>query len=143
MIFFFFLMIRRPPRSTLFPYTTLFRSNAVWAGRTVNPCPFYPPESPPLMQVATTGSTPMRVNLHSGDVGHTCIFGPTGSGKSTLLGLIAAQFRRYPEAQVFAVDKGRSILPLTLAVGGKHYDIGGSDGSLAFCPLGNIESDAD
>src|SRR5256885_8881514 len=27
MYFFFFLMIRRPPRSTLFPYTTLFRSD--------------------------------------------------------------------------------------------------------------------
>src|SRR2546426_12549953 len=27
--FFFFLMIRRPPRSTLFPYTTLFRSSIV------------------------------------------------------------------------------------------------------------------
>src|SRR2546430_17509885 len=27
-MFFFFLMIRRPPRSTLFPYTTLFRSPA-------------------------------------------------------------------------------------------------------------------
>src|SRR3712207_7136091 len=27
--FFFFLMIRRPPRSTLFPYTTLFRSAAL------------------------------------------------------------------------------------------------------------------
>src|SRR2546426_5025785 len=27
--FFFFLMIRRPPRSTLFPYTTLFRSPLV------------------------------------------------------------------------------------------------------------------
>src|SRR2546428_7669888 len=27
--FFFFLMIRRPPRSTLFPYTTLFRSHEV------------------------------------------------------------------------------------------------------------------
>src|SRR3989454_3848742 len=26
LMFFFFLMIRRPPRSTLFPYTTLFRS---------------------------------------------------------------------------------------------------------------------
>src|SRR3712207_7490113 len=26
LFFFFFLMIRRPPRSTLFPYTTLFRS---------------------------------------------------------------------------------------------------------------------
>src|SRR2546430_5357185 len=29
LVFFFFLMIRRPPRSTLFPYTTLFRS--AWA----------------------------------------------------------------------------------------------------------------
>src|SRR2546426_11372801 len=29
--FFFFLMIRRPPRSTLFPYTTLFRSGGVIA----------------------------------------------------------------------------------------------------------------
>src|SRR6266705_4470734 len=28
-LFFFFLMIRRPPRSTLFPYTTLFRSRPV------------------------------------------------------------------------------------------------------------------
>src|SRR5437588_12337462 len=28
-LFFFFLMIRRPPRSTLFPYTTLFRSLAI------------------------------------------------------------------------------------------------------------------
>src|SRR6266513_4316265 len=28
-LYFFFLMIRRPPRSTLFPYTTLFRSRAL------------------------------------------------------------------------------------------------------------------
>src|SRR3712207_7201488 len=32
-VFFFFLMIRRPPRSTLFPYTTLFRS----LGQSVHP----------------------------------------------------------------------------------------------------------
>src|SRR2546422_10894054 len=31
-IFFFFLMIRRPPRSTLFPYTTLFRSRSPLSG---------------------------------------------------------------------------------------------------------------
>src|SRR6266566_4315348 len=31
-VFFFFLMIRRPPRSTLFPYTTLFRSGRVDRG---------------------------------------------------------------------------------------------------------------
>src|SRR5258708_33070437 len=30
--FFFFLMIRRPPRSTLFPYTTLFRSTEQQVG---------------------------------------------------------------------------------------------------------------
>src|SRR5260221_13148879 len=28
-VYFFFLMIRRPPRSTLFPYTTLFRSTMI------------------------------------------------------------------------------------------------------------------
>src|SRR2546427_13287947 len=33
--FFFFLMIRRPPRSTLFPYTTLFRSLTQIEGVTV------------------------------------------------------------------------------------------------------------
>src|SRR5256885_10666301 len=32
-LFFFFLMIRRPPRSTLFPYTTLFRSAHQGGGR--------------------------------------------------------------------------------------------------------------
>src|SRR2546425_12903060 len=41
-VLFFFLMIRRPPRSTLFPYTTLFRSSCVrgcralgWRGEAV------------------------------------------------------------------------------------------------------------
>src|SRR2546422_7970808 len=33
LLFFFFLMIRRPPRSTLFPYTTLFRSSGVFPGK--------------------------------------------------------------------------------------------------------------
>src|SRR5438105_12319193 len=37
---FFFLLIRRPPRSTLFPYTTLFRSRP---GRVRRPCPAAPP----------------------------------------------------------------------------------------------------
>src|SRR6266508_6311124 len=40
---FFFLMIRRPPRSTLFPYTTLFRSH--WAGeRGLGPGPRVTPD---------------------------------------------------------------------------------------------------
>src|SRR5437660_9540371 len=36
-LFFFFLMIRRPPRSTLFPYTTLFRSMSKSRGNDVDP----------------------------------------------------------------------------------------------------------
>src|SRR6478752_9236402 len=37
LFFFFLLMIRRPPRSTLFPYTTLFRSCAPSRGRSGPP----------------------------------------------------------------------------------------------------------
>ncbi|WP_434730479.1 conjugal transfer protein TrbE [Rhizobium binae] len=124
--------------------------NSVWSGSPTAPCPFYPPGSPPLMQVAS-GSTPFRLNLHVDDVGHTLIFGPTGSGKSTLLALIAAQFRRYSQAQVFAFDKGGSMLPLTLGVNGDHYQIGGDIESsaegewrtLAFCPLAELSTDGD
>src|ERR1017187_9080204 len=38
-IFFFFLMIRRPPRSTLFPYTTLFRSPPANSGCGIRQAP--------------------------------------------------------------------------------------------------------
>lgn len=121
--------------------------NSVWSGTPVAPCPFYPPNSPPLMQVAS-GSTPFRLNLHVDDVGHTLIFGPTGSGKSTLLALIAAQFRRYERSQIFAFDKGNSLLPLTLAAAGDHYEIGGETEEregrqLAFCPLSDLATEAD
>lgn len=115
--------------------------NSVWSGSPVAPCPFYPDGSPPLMQVAS-GSSPFRLNLHSGDVGHTLIFGPTGSGKSTLLALIAAQFRRYRQAQLFAFDKGKSMYPLTVAVGGDHYDVGAGE-ALTFCPLSQLDDDGD
>src|SRR6266496_4758595 len=36
-LFIFFLMIRRPPRSTLFPYTTLFRSAEHWPNSSTAP----------------------------------------------------------------------------------------------------------
>src|SRR3989442_4289671 len=39
---FFFLMIRRPPRSTLFPYTTLFRSALAGVGAMLEVTSFYP-----------------------------------------------------------------------------------------------------
>src|SRR3712207_7783033 len=46
MIAFFFLMIRRPPRSTLFPYTTLFRSHDQ-PHRPGRPAPLAQPARPP------------------------------------------------------------------------------------------------
>src|SRR5690349_24253845 len=45
---YFFLMIRRPPRSTLFPYTTLFRSHAIGVTRhMVNGCRGMADDAPP------------------------------------------------------------------------------------------------
>lgn len=134
--------VRRPLIHTLnlahyLPFTQ------VWSGPSVHPCPFYPEASPPLLLAATDGATPYRLCLHASDLGHTAIIGPTGAGKSTLLASLAAAHMRYPRAQVFAFDKGYSMAPLVLASGGQHYDIGGDDSQLAFCPLGKIDTDAE
>src|SRR3712207_7810385 len=46
----FFLMIRRPPRSTLFPYTTLFRSGGDQVPQLLRP-PAADPDDPPDVQL--------------------------------------------------------------------------------------------
>src|SRR2546427_9652809 len=48
--FFFFLMIRRPPRSTLFPYTTLFRSYRICPPRAAPAAPAAR-HQPPVLSV--------------------------------------------------------------------------------------------
>lgn len=116
---------------------------AVWAGEKQNPSPLMPAESPSLLYAATSGATPFRFNLHVGDLGHTLMIGPPGAGKSTFLGLAAAQWFRYPRAQVFAFDKGYSLLVLTKAAGGEFYDIGGEKTHWAFCPLKEIDTTSD
>src|ERR1043166_10154731 len=55
--FFFFLMIRRPPRSTLFPYTTLFRSAH---GPTSGP--FRDPVAPPSRRSPCPDRKSTRLN---------------------------------------------------------------------------------
>lgn len=136
-----FANIRRPLVNTL-NLADLLPLASVWVGEKHCPCPFYPPRSPALMVCTTQGSTPTWFNLHVGDVGHAMIFGPIGAGKSTLLALIAAQFRRYARAQVFAFDKGMSLYALCAGVGGTHYEIGrGTD--LAFAPLQHIDDPSD
>jgi len=116
---------------------------SVWAGRRENPSALMPKNSPPLLYAATTGATPFRVNLHVSDLGHTLMCGPSGAGKSTALGLIAAQWFRYTRAQVFAFDKGYSLFVLTKAARGEFYDLAGENTALAFCPLREIDGDAD
>ncbi|MBY0565981.1 MAG: conjugal transfer protein TrbE [Hyphomonadaceae bacterium] len=116
--------------------------SAVWAGETAN----RHLNGPPLLVAATDGATPFRLNLHHGDVGHTLIVGPTGAGKSVLLGLLAAQWRRYPNAQVFIFDAGRSSRALTLGLGGAFVDLLGEDAqdsSLALQPLADISEESE
>ena len=57
--------------------------------------------------------------------------------------MIAAQFLRYPNARIFAFDKGLSMFPLVTATGGTHYEIAGENSQLAFCPLRHVSNDAE
>ena len=131
--------VRRPMLHTMH-LANLLPLSSVWPGEDAAPCPFYEPGAPPLLQAATAGSTPFRLNLHVGDLGHTLMFGPSGAGKSTALALIAAQFLRYEGATVAAFDKGFALEPITRAVGGGHYAVGpaGHEGGPCFAPLARL-----
>jgi len=135
--------VRQPPISTL-NLAHMIPLSAVWAG----------PErdehfgAPPLLYGKTEGSTPFRFSIHVGDVGHTLVVGPTGAGKSVLLALMALQFRRYPQAQVFAFDFGGSIRAAAIAMAGDWHDLGGgltegSPDSVALQPLSRIDEAAE
>ncbi len=115
----------------------LLPTSAVWAGPKRNAHL----DGPPLMLTATDGATPFRLDLHVGDVGHTMIVGPTGAGKSVLLATLAAQWLRYPNAQVYLFDKGRSSRATVLGLQGDFFDLG-EDGALGLQPLERID-DAD
>src|SRR5216684_9059293 len=131
--------VRQPPISTL-NLAHMMPFSAVWAG----PERDEHLDAPPLFFARTEGATPFRFSLHVGDVGHTLMVGPTGAGKSVLLALMALQFRRYPDAQVFAFDFGGSIRAAALAMGGDWHDLGGalSDDAtepVALQPLARID----
>ncbi|HWV51664.1 conjugal transfer protein TrbE [Pseudorhodoplanes sp.] len=135
--------VRQPPVSTL-NLAHMMPLSAVWAGAERD-------EhfgAPPLFFAKTEGSTPFRFSLHVGDVGHTLMVGPTGAGKSVLLALMALQFRRYANAQVFSFDFGGSIRSSAIAMGGDWHDLGGAlsdDGNqvVALQPLAQIDDAAE
>lgn len=132
--------VRQPPISTL-NLAHMIPLSAVWAGAERD-------EhfgAPPLLYGKTEGSTPFRMSLHVGDVGHTLIVGPTGAGKSVLLALMAMQFRRYANNRIFAFDFGGSIRAAALGMGGDWLDLGGALDSgadevpIALQPLARID----
>src|SRR5438477_6084327 len=68
LLLFFFLMIRRPPRSTLFPYTTLFRSSIpspAWSRRPSSPARS---PSPSTDRSTTTPSSSIRSEEHTSEL---------------------------------------------------------------------------
>ena len=116
--------LRRPLLSTenvvdVLPLT------APWGGHRAVPSQLFPPDSPPLLWARTDGSTPFRLCLHEGDVGHTLIVGATGAGKSVLVGLLLAQWRRYARARTVTFDVGYSHYVSGRAMGAAHYDLAG------------------
>lgn len=137
--------VRQPPLSTL-NLAHMIPLSAVWAGP-VEDDHF---RAPPLFFARTEGATPFRFSLHVGDVGHTLVVGPTGAGKSVLLAMMALQFRRYENSQVFAFDFGGSIRAAVLAMGGDWHNLGGSaaggqgaDDPLALLTLADLQDAID
>ena len=135
--------VRQPPISTL-NLAHMIPFSAVWAG----PVEDEHLDAPPLFFARTEGSTPFRFSIHVGDVGHTLVIGPTGAGKSVLLALMALQFRRYDNAQLFVFDFGGSVRAAALAMGGDWHDLGGALAdkaceAVALQPLARIDDSSE
>src|SRR3712207_6907322 len=88
---FFFLMIRRPPRSTLFPYTTLFRSDGAFAEYVVVHHAFAHPVPDTISDDAAALLEPLSVGIWA------CRKGQVTAGSRVLvtgagpIGLVAVQ----------------------------------------------------
>lgn len=130
--------IRKPLLHTL-NLAHLMPLSAIWSG------PHWVDhlDAPPLLWTQTPTGDPFRMSNYVGDVGHQLVLGPTGSGKSVLLIMMALQFQRYQNSQVFIFDKGESFLAATLGVGGQHFTPGRGSNELAFQPFANIEKDSE
>jgi type IV secretion system protein VirB4 len=126
--------VRQPPVSSL-NLAHMVPVSAVWAGPERNAHL----NGAPLLVARTDGSTPFRLVLHQGDVGHTLIIGPTGAGKSVLLNILMLQFRRYAGCRIHLFDLGGSARATILGLGGHYHRLGGEGTALAFQPLARID----
>lgn len=95
----------------------------------------------PLFQCVTEGNMPFYFNLHVDDIGHGIIVGATGTGKSVLLNMIAVNFTKYKNSQVFIFDKSASSRVPTKAIGGNFYNLLVDTDELSFQPLANTDEE--
>src|SRR5438270_10614642 len=101
---FFFLMLRRPPSSTLFPYTTLFRSALAY----------------PTFRMLDTGS-PLLVRvslLLSLSLSHAAMYAPQGDRKSTRLNSSHSQI----SYAVFCLKKKIHNINISYLITNSHDD---------------------
>lgn len=133
---------QRRPLTFARTWVDLALTTSIWTGAARHPHPDLQDQPPHV--IASTGSTPFYLSLCHHDVQHAIIVGPTGSGKSVLLNTLLAQYLRYPNAQIFAIDKGWSLYATTLAAGGHHYALSpDTSGGHRFAPLAYLESSRD
>lgn len=124
-----------PVRADVFAGLLPLRS--IWQGAKTCPSPLLPAGTPALLRAQAQTGDLFQFNLHSSDVGHGLIFGPTGAGKSVLLGLLSASWMRYPDAQVIYFDRQRSIRHACAALGGVFLEPGGK-GPAGIAPMAHM-----
>src|SRR2546429_9048770 len=136
---FFFLMIRRPPRSTLFPYTTLFRSARQTARAKSVPVAVEHLRSPPGLLAKENGGGIVQLPRDGGAVDrpckkngiHACRISP-GFGARVLPVVGLPGHRVFPADQPLRHAERFSVSDQRLARGG-HWGAGGL-GARAFPP---------
>lgn len=89
---------------------------------------------PSLTTLSTEYSTPFYFNLHSGDLAHTMVVGPSRAGKSVFDNFLISQFRKYDPCRIFIFDKDYSCKVPTLLQNGHHIDMTG-DGMVRLNPM--------
>src|SRR5215813_864529 len=104
-LFFFFLMIRRPPRSTLFPYTTLFRSRSAPAVRNVL-------VGSATIEQAVTTPTLRADSARYAAIGHDALPDQLNGDDDLVLGGNDAEYAACPESVLLQVFFDGAVLDL-------------------------------
>src|SRR3712207_1207999 len=112
---FFFLMIRRPPRSTLFPYTTLFRSGIYIADKDGQKKALTTDLPIVEAQVASNGS--VAVLMQNGKIGYLRIYDIEGN--ITANGEVHLDSSGYPLSIAYSQDGQRLAVALANINSGK------------------------